>query len=88
MWRGQGVHQLQITALDPGCHRQLQFQGLPQQRDNHGVNEVVDQVVQRFGEHALMPCRMIHRSAMPTALPPSWARSEGFQCGDSSSSKH
>lgn len=83
VWRGEGLHHLQMTALDPGADRQNRLIQTDQgQKGRPSVNQVIDQVRHRFGEASLMPARLLHRSSMPTALPPSWAQSERFQCGD------
>lgn len=71
-WRGQGVHQVQVTALDP---RPALAQG-----DMFGdsaprraaCNQVMDAINQRYGEFALAPARLLDRSSMPNVIAPAW----------------
>ena len=76
LWQGEGIHQVQVTALNPVAE---QFQQLdlfaetePTERDNSAVNQVVDQVNQRFGEFALAPATLLNRSSMPNVISPAW----------------
>ena len=71
-WRGQGVHQVQVTALDPRPdHNQLELFGENDDR-NEGVNSAMDAVNDRFGEFTLAPARLINRSTMPNVIAPAW----------------
>jgi len=73
-WRGEGIHQVQVTALDP---KLAATQGdlfaidsyAPQQR---GSNEVMDAVNERYGEFNLAPARLLQRSSMPNVIAPAW----------------
>ncbi len=71
-WAGEGVHQVQVTALDPvdtGSQLQL-FEAMDaEQRE---VNAVMDEVNRRYGEFALAPARLINRSSMPNVIAPAW----------------
>ena len=72
MWRGQGVHQVQVTALDPvntGSQLEL-FNATDNIRDE--VNTVMDAVNRRYGEFALTPARLLNRSSMPNVIAPAW----------------
>jgi DNA polymerase-4 len=72
IWRGEPVSQVQVTALDPQpMNNQL---GLFEVHDElHDVlNQVMDQINQRYGEFTLAPARLLHRSAMPNVIAPSW----------------
>ncbi|MGB5425205.1 MAG: DNA polymerase IV [Gammaproteobacteria bacterium] len=72
IWRGQGVHQVQVTALDPvdsGCQLGL-FAPLDDARDE--VNAVMDAVNRRYGELVLAPARLLNRSSMPNVIAPAW----------------
>ena len=72
IWQGQGVHQVQVTALDPvdsGCQLEL-FASLDDARDE--VNAVMDAVNRRYGEFVLAPARLLNRSSMPNVIAPAW----------------
>ncbi|HEY9151142.1 MAG TPA: DNA polymerase IV [Gammaproteobacteria bacterium] len=70
-WRGEGVHQVQVTALDP--------QPVPRQGDLFAApvaepkrNAVMDDINRRFGEFTLAPARLLGRSSMPNVIAPAW----------------
>ena len=71
-WHGEGVHQVQITALDPRpVHGQLElFVENIQKRDE--TNAVADAVNHRYGEFTLAPARLLNRSDMPNVIAPAW----------------
>jgi len=72
MWSGQGVHQVQVTALDPvdtGYQQDLFAEPDDVQRE---VNAVMDVVNQRYGELVLAPARLLNRSSMPNVIAPAW----------------
>jgi DNA polymerase-4 len=72
IWQGQGVHQVQVTALDPvdsGSQLEL-FASLDNARDE--VNAVMDAVNRRYGELVLAPARLLNRSSMPNVIAPAW----------------
>ncbi len=71
-WDGEGVFQVQITALDPQPQgRQLAlFAEAPTRHDE--VNAVMDAVNRRFGEFTLAPARLLKRSAQPNVIAPAW----------------
>lgn len=71
-WRGEGVLQVHITALDPyPADGQLEmFDEEHKQRDV--VNKTVDTINQRYGELALAPARLLKRSDMPNVISPAW----------------
>ncbi len=71
-WSGQGVHQVQVTALDPvdtGSQLELFAANDPAQQE---INAVMDAVNQRYGELVLAPARLINRSSMPNVIAPAW----------------
>ena len=71
-WQGQGVHQVQVTALDPINHGS-QLELFSATGDAHDeVNAVMDAVNQRYGELALAPARLLNRSSMPNVIAPAW----------------
>jgi DNA polymerase-4 len=71
-WSGQGVHQVQVTALNPvssGCQPDLFHAPDEAQRE---INSVMDAVNQRYGELTLAPARLLNRSSMPNVIAPAW----------------
>jgi len=71
-WHGQGVHQVQVTALDPvdsGSQLEL-FDATDEAHDQ--INAVMDAVNRRYGELALAPARLLNRSSMPNVIAPAW----------------
>jgi len=71
-WHGQGVHQVQVTALNPvntGSQLEL-FNATDDTQDE--VNAVMDAVNRRYGELALAPARLLNRSSMPNVIAPAW----------------
>ncbi len=71
-WHGEGVHQVQITALDPKpVNNQLElFTNNTEKRDE--TNAVTDAVNHRYGEFTLAPARLLNRSDMPNVIAPAW----------------
>ncbi|WJW76316.1 DNA polymerase IV [Thiohalobacter sp. IOR34] len=71
-WHGEGVFQVQVTALDPrqGCEQGDLFAAKSGHHDR--VNGVMDRVNAQYGEFTLMPARLLNRSAMPNVIAPSW----------------
>ena len=71
-WHGQGVHQVQVTALDPAnTDSQLELFNAPDNvRDE--INATMDAVNRRYGELALAPARLLNRSSMPNVIAPAW----------------
>ena len=71
-WQGQGVHQIQVTALDPrAMGRQPDLFAAPQQK-RVALNHVIDGINQRYGEFAVAPARLLDRSDMPNVIAPAW----------------
>lgn len=70
-WHGEGIHQVQVTALDPvDTGKQLElFAGDESQRE---INSVMDAVNQRYGALTLAPARLLNRSSMPDVIAPAW----------------
>ena len=70
-WQGQGIHQVQVTALDPRpAHGQLDM--FNQEDEMSGVNCVMDSINERYGEFTLAPARLLNRSSMPNVIAPAW----------------
>ncbi|MDA3868968.1 MAG: DNA polymerase IV [Gammaproteobacteria bacterium] len=75
LWQGQGIWQIQITALDPrpaGMQLDL-FAGSPEKlaRDKQ-LHLAMDKVNLRYGELTLSPARLLQRSDMPNVISPAW----------------
>jgi DNA polymerase-4 len=71
-WGGEGVYQVQVTALDPvdtGSQLELFDAMDAEQRE---VNAVMDEINRRYGEFAIAPARLLNRSAMPNVIAPAW----------------
>jgi DNA polymerase-4 len=87
-WQGEGVHQVQVTAIDPRAQSgQLELFGpelnqeVNQNFNQHSqqktgkkqiVNAAMDQVNANYGEFALAPARLLQRSNMPNVIAPAW----------------
>ena len=71
-WKGEGIHQVQVTALNPaGLNGQIElFQEIDSTRTS--VNKVMDKINNRFGEFSVMPGRLLKRSSMPNVIAPAW----------------
>ena len=70
-WQGQGIHQVQVTALDPRpAHGQLDM--FSQGDEMKQVNGVMDSINERYGEFTLAPARLLNRSRMPNVIAPAW----------------
>lgn len=73
-WMGQGVCQVQITALDPHPENsQLElFDDLQTSPRLSQANQVMDEINARYGEYSLAPARLVSRSEMPNVIAPAW----------------
>lgn len=70
-WHGDGVSQVQVTALDPRtASHQFELFAPHMTNINHEVDAVMDQVYARFGEFSLTPMRLLQRSNKPNAVAP------------------
>ncbi len=71
-WHGQGVFQVQITALAPGpAEGQLELFPASESKKK-STNAVMDKVNNRYGEFTLAPAKLMNRSDMPNVIAPSW----------------
>tara|TARA_R110001583_G_scaffold171120_3_gene324625 strand:+ start:3694 stop:4881 length:1188 start_codon:yes stop_codon:yes gene_type:complete len=72
-WQGQGVWQVQVTALNPDNEQQTDlFVETDHKQQRERLNIAIDEINQRYGEFAVAPSRLIDRSAMPNVIAPSW----------------
>ena len=71
-WKGEGVFQVQVTALDPRADKgQMDMFGEEENRF-HILNKVMDDINKRYGEFTLTRANLIHRSEMPNVIAPAW----------------
>ena len=71
-WWGQGVFQVQVTALDP-APANLQQELFAENTDqSNPAYAVMDNINQRYGEFTLAPARLLKRSKMPNVISPAW----------------
>lgn len=71
-WQGQGVHQIQVTALNPRpADGQLEL-FLEDTRKRDAANAAMDGINERYGEFTLAPARLLQRSTMPNVIAPAW----------------
>ncbi len=70
-WRGEGIRQVQVTALDPHMAQQ-QLELFSEPTLSRHSNRAMDAINRRYGEFALAPARLLHRSKMPNVIAPAW----------------
>lgn len=71
-WQGEGIFQIQITALDPrpaSIQADFFLQPDPKKKD---LFKTMDAINTRYGEFTLAPARLINRSDMPNVIAPAW----------------
>lgn len=73
-WQGEGVHQVQVTALDPHSitGQLLLFETDDAVALGKTHHHVMDNINQRYGELSLAPARLLNRSTMPNVIAPAW----------------
>lgn len=71
-WGGEGVDQVQVTALDPvpGALQLDLFQSHDPRRN--ACNAAVDRINERYGEFTVHTARLHGRSDMPNVIAPAW----------------
>lgn len=86
-WKGQGLHQVQITATDPRpVDSQLELFNESASTLSKS-NTVMDNINQRYGEFCLAPARLLQRSTMPNVIAPAWKPSGHRQTIDKTNSE-
>lgn len=73
-WQGEGIHQIQVTALDPqptGMQMDL-FSSQAEDKTRSLLNNAMDNINERYGELTLSPARLLNRSDMPNVIAPAW----------------
>jgi DNA polymerase-4 len=70
-WRGQGIWQIRIVALDPKtpCQDDLFQRKHPRRQRRH---QAMDGINQRYGSMTLASARLLGRSSMPDVISPAW----------------
>lgn len=71
-WDGEPVCQIQVTALDPSTGGlQLDLFAEPDPK-REKINDVLDDINDRFGDFTIAPVPLLFRSAMPNVIAPAW----------------
>lgn len=70
-WRGQGIWQIRIVALDPQAARQddLFHRKRPRRVRAH---HAMDEINRRYGSMTVAAARLLGRSSMPDVISPAW----------------
>lgn len=71
-WELEPVSQVQVTALDPRLNRRQQDLFMTPNQQREDLNQVSDQINQRYGEFSIAPARLLNRSSMPNVIAPAW----------------
>jgi len=73
-WQGEGIHQIQVTALDPqpAAMQMDLFSTQTENKIRQQLNKAVDNINERYGEMAVSPARLLNRSDMPNVIAPAW----------------
>lgn len=72
-WDGEGIHQVQVTALNPTELRHQQLDLFAESTEERSVvNEVMDKINERYGEFTVAPGSILDRSSMPNVISPAW----------------
>ena len=73
-WKGEGIHQIQVTALDPRpAAMQMDLFSTREDENLHQqLNRAMDSINERYGELTLSPARLLNRSEMPNVIAPAW----------------
>ncbi len=71
-WDGEPVCQIQVTALDPNADGlQMDLFATPDPKREQ-VNQVMDDINDKFGDFTIAPVPLLFRSAMPNVIAPAW----------------
>ena len=73
-WKGEGIHQIQVTALDPrpAAMQMDLFSSREDEKTHQQLNRAMDSINERYGELTLSPARLLNRSEMPNVIAPAW----------------
>ena len=73
-WQGEGIHQVQVTALDPQPLA-MQMDLFSTEKSNatrKQLNQAVDSINERYGEFFVSSARLLNKSDMPNVIAPAW----------------
>jgi DNA polymerase-4 len=71
-WHGEGIYQVQVTALDP-YHEKGQIDLFNKDNNKyHQLNKTIDCVNERYGEFTLASANLLNRTDMPNVISPAW----------------
>lgn len=71
-WRGEGVRQVQVTALDPNPAGIADDLFAPPDPRRARLNAAMDAINARYGNFTLAPGLLMSRSEMPDVIAPAW----------------
>lgn len=73
-WQGEGVYQVQVTALDPQptAMQMDMFMSAEKNETQQKLNHALDAINSRYGEMCVAPARLLARSDMPNVIAPAW----------------
>jgi DNA polymerase-4 len=74
-WRGEGIRQIQVTALDPqpaAMQLDMFTMDAEQQKQQLRLHHAMDDINKRYGQLMLSPARLLQRSDMPNVIAPAW----------------
>ncbi len=71
-WRGEGIFQVQVTALAPQPFRNQRELFIDDETRRDAVHRVMDRINGRYGDFTLAPGRLLGRSTMPDVIAPAW----------------
>ena len=72
-WHGEGIHQIQVTALNPQqSNQQIDFLEQGEHANIAVKNRVIDSINEKYGNLTIAPSNLMHRSSMPDVIAPAW----------------
>ena len=78
-WHGEGIHQIQVTALNPQkSNQQMDFLEQGEHANIAIKNRVIDSINQKYGNLTIAPSNLMHRSSMPDVIAPAGAITSGM----------
>lgn len=72
-WQGEGIHQIQVTALNPQkSNQQIDFLEQDSNANISVKNKVIDLINEKYGNLTIAPSNIMNRSTMPDVIAPAW----------------
>jgi DNA polymerase-4 len=72
-WHGEGIHQIQVTALNPQkSNQQIDFLEQDSNANISVKNKVIDLINEKYGNLTIAPSNIMNRSTMPDVIAPAW----------------